>query len=1194
MKKAGKLFSVVALAMIVVVLGLTACGGGSSGPKKSLVSIDVNGFKNTFNLGEEFSIGDLSVIATYSDATTQTFTAADLKGLTIDSSAYNKNAVGNYSIIVTYQGQIGVYTVTVIDPDDPGGPIVPPDPTFSITASVLASFGSMQMPYTQPYAQTVTVTNAGEESVTLTQPTAEHYDIGLLSTETLAENGATATFTVQPKAGLAVGAYNETITINGSGGVSTTVNAVFEVTEETGGGDGSEENPFLVWTAVQLQQVGSNLNGWGLDKHYRQTANITLDGNWTRIGNDTARFTGTYDGEGFSINGLTINASLEGQGLFGYIGSGGEVRNVALRDVYITSTQSNVGGIAGVNRGVIVNCYVSGVINGSHYVGGITGFNMGGGSIMNCYTTADVAGTHHESGWVGGIVGLNGRNLTGFGNGLVSRSYATGRITGADDVGGIAGSNDTATGTIERSVALNSQVTARATDSAGRIAGTNYGTLTSNYARAEGMILSNVSGNITATSSATGIHGEDVTAANTHGANSNTWWSGTATYFASFWTFAANRLPHLITIMGGAFADTQEPLVETFSAPPNLVGTLTLTNTTPRVTDIITARYTGGVGSGEATYTWLRNGSVVIPGASGSTFTVPAGELGNTITARVSFANNSGTVSSAPTAPVAPQGPPKSVTIGAQDTQVVQGSAGLALFIVTTANIIPGQPPVGPVWYSDAAGTLITTDPPGVNVGMSALAEDNTAQIAMPVSSSNAVAGTYYFRVMFDGVQSNVGTLVILPAGTKMVRVGDQTALMQASVAGSTARFNVHTTNINPGTYTATITGNPATVSVQGSVTINAQNTGTLTLVGTISTIEANHTNLRLTIDGTQSVPFTLRIVSLLGDGTSNSPYLINNGSDLITFRTLINVGRAPYANNGMHFRLTTDIVLGGAYNWLPIGNDTNPFRGNFNGNGHTISDLIINRPTETNIGLFGRMQGVSTNLAVVRNLAVAVHNITGGNHTGGIVGRIDMGTVYNCFVRGTITGGDRTGGIAGEIIAGRIENCYSAATVTGALSVGGIAGDVTSNVIRSYATGAISGVNHVGGIVGRTRGSSATIRECVALNPSLTRTSGNGDWFYRVVGDRSTGTTLSNNAAWSGMQALGGGLSFGSWNSDINPNGLGISAAEAKTEAAYTSRNWAFGTSETSPWRWGLNTAYPLPTFHWQTTAPAFPAHLN
>ena len=100
--------------------------------------------------------------------------------------------------------------------------------THIITASSVSSFGSLTAPYAQPDAKTVTVTNTGTESVTLTQPTSSNYVVGTLS-KTALDSGETATFTVQPKPDLAAGTYNETITINGSGGASASVSVSFTV-----------------------------------------------------------------------------------------------------------------------------------------------------------------------------------------------------------------------------------------------------------------------------------------------------------------------------------------------------------------------------------------------------------------------------------------------------------------------------------------------------------------------------------------------------------------------------------------------------------------------------------------------------------------------------------------------------------------------------------------------------------------------------------------------------------------------------------------------------------------------------------------------------------------------------------------------------------------------------------------------------
>ena len=100
---------------------------------------------------------------------------------------------------------------------------------YAISASALTSFGSLFEGYAPPASQTVTITSKGLNAVTLSQPVSTNYDIGPLSTTALNANGQTATFTVTPKAGLAAGTYNETITIYSIEGVFATVNVSFRV-----------------------------------------------------------------------------------------------------------------------------------------------------------------------------------------------------------------------------------------------------------------------------------------------------------------------------------------------------------------------------------------------------------------------------------------------------------------------------------------------------------------------------------------------------------------------------------------------------------------------------------------------------------------------------------------------------------------------------------------------------------------------------------------------------------------------------------------------------------------------------------------------------------------------------------------------------------------------------------------------------
>ena len=151
--------------------------------------------------------------------------------------------------------------------------------------------------------------------------------------------------------------------------------------------------------------------------------------NWTPIGTENKPYTGTFDGNGCTIKGLTIKSTDDFIGLFGYVGEGGCVQNVALEGGSIKGS-SYVGGVAGyIYLGTVSNCYNTGDVTGSgNYVGGVVGRNHG--TVSNCYNTGDVEGKD----LVGGVAGY-------ISLGTVSNCYNTGAVSGNDRVGGVAGNN---------------------------------------------------------------------------------------------------------------------------------------------------------------------------------------------------------------------------------------------------------------------------------------------------------------------------------------------------------------------------------------------------------------------------------------------------------------------------------------------------------------------------------------------------------------------------------------------------------------------------------------------------------------------------------------------------------------------------------------------------------------------------------
>ena len=187
-------------------------------------------------------------------------------------------------------------------------------------------------------------------------------------------------------------------------------------------GEGIFNNPYIIATAVDLGKVWRRPSAC-----YCLGGNLDLSGmSWSST--VIPSFVGSLDGQGFVISNLTIN--LPGGdhiGLFGYVCSTGQIRDLGIENVTI-SGNTEVGGLAGSIYGTITSCYCTGNVSGSGDVGGLVGENCSG-TITSCYATGVVCGS---SGWVGGLVGAN--------SGTITSCYATGVVCGSSPyVGGLAG-----------------------------------------------------------------------------------------------------------------------------------------------------------------------------------------------------------------------------------------------------------------------------------------------------------------------------------------------------------------------------------------------------------------------------------------------------------------------------------------------------------------------------------------------------------------------------------------------------------------------------------------------------------------------------------------------------------------------------------------------------------------------------------
>ena len=232
---------------------------------------------------------------------------------------------------------------------------------------------------------------------------------------------------------------------------------------------------YTVTSAEGLKNIAKLVNDGNTGIDITLTGNIDLKGiDWTPIGKDDNKaYTGTFDGNGKTITGLTVTGSYKYAGLFGDIDENGTVKNVVLEGVQITSDNSSgyAGGVAGDSWGTIENCSVSGSVSGTTFAGGVVGSQWGGSitgcnssatvkgvifaggiagetnsgaSLTGCYATDDVTvendGTNNSH--AGGVVGYNG-------GGTLTACYATGSVTGSGSgtiyVGGVTGSNNLGT-----------------------------------------------------------------------------------------------------------------------------------------------------------------------------------------------------------------------------------------------------------------------------------------------------------------------------------------------------------------------------------------------------------------------------------------------------------------------------------------------------------------------------------------------------------------------------------------------------------------------------------------------------------------------------------------------------------------------------------------------------------------------------
>ena len=239
------------------------------------------------------------------------------------------------------------------------------------------------------------------------------------------------------------------------------------------------------------------------------------------------------------------------------------------------------------------------------------------------------------------------------------------------------------------------------------------------------------------------------------------------------------------------------------------------------------------------------------------------------------------------------------------------------------------------------------------------------------------------------------------------------------------------------------------------------------------------------------------------GDGS----YTVTTADGLKNVAKLVN----EEGKTDINITLDTDLTLTGE--WTPIGTESQPYTGTFNGKDKTITGLTVNQEGTNYVGLIGYLgSGGKVQNVVLEGVQITSDNSSG--YAGGVAGNSFGGTIENCSVSGSVSGSFSVGGVVGSQWGGSITGCNSSATVKGVIFAGGIAGETNSgaSLTGCYATGDVTvendGTNnsHAGGVVGYNGG--GTLTACYATGNVIgTGTGTDPIYVGGVTGSNDLGT---------------------------------------------------------------------------------------
>lgn len=961
----------------------------------------------------------------------------------------------NYTTEIELAGT-GSYTITVtaIGDGETYGNSDPAENTATITVNTASVTFAVTAEEGRAFAEdepAITLTMAdGKTTLSLTNNTAKTIPQGTYTYEVKAKTFATLTDTLNVTA-------NQTVTL--------TMHYTTDWDGSTTVEPQKDGETYLISNSYELAWFRDEVNKGNYTLNARLTENINLGGHpWTAISKltDTSAKTGykgTFDGNGKTISGLNpvgelISGKYRGAGLFGYVYTGGTVKNVTVEGAM--KAEWNCGGVvAYLAGGRVENCVNRMNITPRsesiylYYVGGVVGY-------MTNYTdnSAVIIGCRNEGSIDGGTTGENVGGVVGGASNSpgISNCANTGNISGKASIGGIA-----ATASIPITACYNTGKITGASSKIGGIVGYSSSKVTNCY-NTGAVAGAGKAGYKGVPEGVGGIAGQLYNSSN--GAVAACLNSGTVTS----------------EIYGGALVGSKNAVAAAVSGSYALAGSCTATIGSYAADDdeasFISAEELGSkrligllggafaAGSdGKLTLNWQDPAAKPVV-----TFVTPEGAAvtieGQTPAEPGVFVLENGTYSYS----VSKQGyntATGSVTVNGE-SQRVDVNLGVETFSVTFNVTTPGAK----ITVTDAAGETIQP----------------TAENANVYSLPN---GKYHYTVSKLGCTSATGDFTVAGAAQTVGPI----ELAGAQLYTVTLTFtNDENASVTPASVTVKHADESVEPNAAGSFTYSLPD-GTYTYI--VDDARYYKVEATFTVSGKDATIAVQLKTNKTWNGTDKTPvtptdgvYEISTAAELAWFADQVNAGNTAY-----HARLTANIYVnyGQTSNtWTPIGDYSHMYTGTFDGNGKSV------------YGLTAALFGYTGEGALVKNVTVY-----GSNHAaddkdkapkGGISNQA-YGSFEGCVSDMTISAKwSVVGGIVGRLYAaGHITDCANYGAIssnwTGAdqnsptyvAEVGGIAGSSSGPITRSFNAGAVTvaqkGYGGVGGIAGVLK--SAAISDC-------------------------------------------------------------------------------------------------------------------